>query len=147
MTRKKLPVILEPEEAQKLIKQPNKRYPTGLRNKALLSLMLHCGLRISEVVNLRPGNINLTKGKLRIESGKGNKDRDLAIPEYITDLLDSWRKKRPNSNYFFSTLKAKKLSKRYLQQMVKRYAEKAGIRKRISPHTLSYPNLNKIQTF
>ena len=41
MTRKKLPIILEPEEAQNLLKQPNKRYPTGLRNKAMMSLMLH----------------------------------------------------------------------------------------------------------
>jgi len=104
MTRKKLPAVLEPEEAQNLLKQPNKRYPTGLRNKAMLSLMLHCGLRVSEVVNLRPGNINLTKGKLRVENGKGNKDRDLAIPEYLIDLFDSWRKKRPESNFFFSTL-------------------------------------------
>ena len=126
MTRKKLPVILEPEEAQNLIKQPNKRYPTGLRNKAIISLMLHCGLRVSEVINLRPGSINLTKEKLRVESGKGAKDRDLAIPEYITDLLEGWRKKRPTGNFFFSTLKGKKLSVRYLQQMIKRYAQKAG---------------------
>ena len=138
MPRKQLPVILEPEEAQNLLKQPNKRYPSGLRNKAMMSLMLHCGLRVSEVVNLRPGNINLTKGKLRVESGKGNKDRDLAIPEYLTVLFDSWRKKRPESNFFFSTLKGKKLSIRYLQQMVKRYAQKAGLNKRISPHTLRH---------
>ena len=138
MTGKKLPVVLEPEEAQNLLKQPNKRYPTGLRNKAMLSLMLNCGLRVSEVAGLRPGNINLTKGKLRVENGKGNKDRDLAIPEYLTDLFDSWRKKRPESNFFFSTLKGKKLSIRYLQQMVKRYAQKAGLDKRISPHTLRH---------
>jgi len=56
--------------------------------------MLNCGLRVSEVVNLRPGNINLTKGK--------------------------------------------KLSIKYLQQMVKRYSQKAGINKRISPHTLRH---------
>jgi integrase len=104
----------------------------------MMSLMLHCGLRISEVTGLRPGNINLTKGKLRVENGKGNKDRDLAIPEYLIDLLDSWRKKRPPSDYFFTTLKGKKLSKRYLQQMVKRYAQKAGLNKRISPHTLRH---------
>ncbi|MHB8277896.1 MAG: tyrosine-type recombinase/integrase [Candidatus Humimicrobiaceae bacterium] len=138
MTRKKLPITLEPEEAQNLLKQPSKRYPTGLRNKAIISLMLHCGLRVSEVVNLRPGNINLTKSKLRVESGKGNRDRDLAIPEYLTDLFDSWRKRRPESNFFFSTLKGKKLSTHYLQQMVKRYAGKAGINKRISPHTLRH---------
>ena len=100
MRKNKLPVILEPEEVQNLLKQPNKRYPTGLRNKAIMSLMLHCGLRLSEIVNLKPGNINLTKGKLRVESGKGKKDRDLAILDYITELLDTWRSTRPKRNSY-----------------------------------------------
>ena len=114
-------------------------HSTGLRNKAIMSLMLHCGLRLSEVTNLRPGNINLTKGKLRVVSGKGNKDRDLAIPDYLISLLDSWRKKRPAGDYFFSTLRGKQLSDRYIQQMVRRYALKAGINnKKISPHTLRH---------
>jgi len=138
MRKNKLPVTLEPGEAQNLLKQPSKRYPTGLRNKAIMSLMLHCGLRLSEIVNLKPGNLNLTKGKLRVESGKGKKDRDLAIPDYLNDLLEAWRSIRPKSNYFFSTLKGKKLSDRYIQQMVKRYAQKAGIEKKISPHTLRH---------
>ena len=139
MARKKLPVVLEPGEAQKLLKQPNKRYPTGLRNKAIMSLMLHSGLRLSEITNLRPGSINLTKGKLRVVSGKGNKDRDLAIPEYLVDLLEAWRKIRPKGDYFFSTLEGKKLSDRYIQQMVKRYSQKAGIdNKKISPHVLRH---------
>ncbi|MDZ7837105.1 MAG: tyrosine-type recombinase/integrase [Actinomycetota bacterium] len=73
MAKNKLPVILEPEEAQKLLKQPNRRYPIGLRDKAIISLMLHCGLRLSEVINLKPGSINLTKGKLRIKKGKRRK--------------------------------------------------------------------------
>ena len=151
MKKNKLPVTLEQEEAQNLLKQPSKRYPTGLRNKAIMSLMLHCGLRLSEVVNLKPGNINLTKGKLRVESGKGKKDRDLAIPDYLTDLLDTWRNIRPKSNYFFSTLKGRKLSDRYIQQMVKRYAQKAGIAKRISPprHTYAtqyYKQIKDIET-
>jgi len=138
MPRKKLPVILEPEEVQNLLKQPNKRYPTGLRNKAIMSIMLHCRLRLSEVVNLKSGNLNLTKGKLRVESGKGKKDRDLAIPDYLNDLLDTWRNIRPKGSFFFSTLKGRKLSGRYIQQMVKRYASKAGIEKKISPHTLKH---------
>ncbi len=100
--------------------------------------MLHCGLRLSEITDLKPGSINLTKGKLRVESGKGNKDRDLAIPEYLIDLLNSWRKIRPKGNYFFPTLKGNKLSPRYIQQMVKRYSQKAGIAKNISTHTLRH---------
>jgi len=138
MRKNKLPVTLEPEEVQNLLKKPSKRYPTGLRNKTIMLLMLHCGLRLSEIVNLKPGNLNLTKGKLRIESGKGKKDRDLAIPDYLTDLLDTWRNIRPKSNYFFSTLKGKKLSGRYIQFMVKRYAKKAGIDKDVTPHTLRH---------
>jgi len=136
LRKTKLPVILEPEEAQNLLRQPNKRYSTGLRNKTIMSLMLHCGLRLSETCNLSPGNINLSKGKLRVVSGKGNKDRDLAIPEYLIDLLTAWRKRRPKSTYFFSTLKGNKISGRYIQQMVKRYSAKASINKNITPHTL-----------
>jgi len=138
MRKNKLPVTLEPEEVQNLLRQPSKRYPTGLRNKVIMSLMLHCGLRLSEVINLKPGNINLTKGKLRVESGKGKKDRDLAIPDYLNYLLEAWRNIRPKSNFFFSTLKGRKLSDRYIQQMVKRYSQKAGIEKKISPHTLRH---------
>jgi len=52
--------------------------------------------------------------------------------------LIGWRKKRPKSNYFFPTLKGRKISGRYIQQMVKRYSQKAGIAKNISPHTLRH---------
>ena len=108
--------------------------------------MLNCGLRLSEITNIRPGNINLAKGKLRVESGKGNKDRDLAIPDYLIDLLNAWRKKRPKNNYFFPTLKGKKLLPRYIQQMVKRYSQKASIIKNISPHTLRHIRNPLLQT-
>jgi integrase len=62
--------------------------------------MLHCGPRLFEVISIKPGDINLSKGKLRIKSRKGDKDRDLAIPDYLITLLESWRKIRPKSSYF-----------------------------------------------
>lgn len=148
--RRKLPVILEPEEAQKLISLPNKRYPTGLRNKAILSLMLNMGLRVSETVNLKPGDLNLTSLRLRITNGKGGVDRDLIIPEPIIDLLKEWKKRKPkDSQYFFTTIKnrkdgkfasspGEKVSTRYIQAKIKDYAKKAGIGKDITPHTLRH---------
>jgi len=148
--RKKLPVVLEPEEAQKLLSIPNKRYITGIRNKAILALMLNMGLRVSEVVNLKPGDLNLTKRKLRVVNGKGGVDRDLIIPEYTAELLKEWKKARPKgSRYFFTTIKDKKegpfssskgsqVSARYIQFIVKRYAKKAGIDKAITPHSLRH---------
>lgn len=136
---KKLPVILEPEEAVRITKIPNKRYPTGLRNKTILSLMLNMGFRLNEVVNLRPGDLNLTKGKLKVVNGKGGKDRELGIPENTAHLLEEWRKIKPKDTvYFFTTLKGKKISDRYIQNMVIRYGLRANINKKISPHTLRH---------
>ena len=147
--RKKLPIVLETEEAEKLLSIPNKRYITGIRNKAILALMLNMGLRVSEVVNLRPGDLNLTKRKLRVVNGKGGVDRDLVIPGYTADLLKAWKEARLKGSYFFTTIKDRsegnfasssgsKLSIRYIQFMVKRYAKKAGIDKDITPHTFRH---------
>jgi len=58
--------------------------------------------------------------------------------DYINNLLEVWRNIKPKSNFFFSTLKGKKLSDKYIQQMVKKYATKAVINKRISSHTLRH---------
>jgi len=148
--RKKLPIVLEPDEVGKLLSIPNKRYITGIRNKAILAIMANMGLRVSEVVNLKPGDLNLTKRKLRVVNGKGGVDRDLIIPEYTAEILREWKKSKPkNSRHFFTTIKDKsggqfasskgsQVSVRYIQFMVKRYAKKAGINKDITPHTLRH---------
>jgi len=138
MKNNKLPIILENIEAENLLSIPNKRYLTGLRNKVILSVMINMGLRVSEVANLKPSDVNLNKNKLRVVNGKYYKDRDLIIPNYTLELFEQWKQKKPKSNYIFSTLKGKKLSIRYIQAMVKRYSEKALINKNISPHTLRH---------
>lgn len=148
--RKKLPIILEDREVSRLFKVPNRRYISGLRNKAILYLMLYCGLRVSEVANLKPSDVNLTEYKLNIIGGKGGVDRNLTIPEIIVSLLKEWKDRKPKgTEYFFTTLKeiregkfackpGRKLAVRNIQFMIKRYAERAGIDKRISPHTLRH---------
>jgi len=100
--------------------------------------MLNCGLRVPEVVNLKPSDINLTKGILRVVNGKGEKDRDLAMPEYTQELLKRWKAFRPKGGHYFTTLKSSKLSSRYIRAFVERYSKKTNIRKKISPHTLRH---------
>lgn len=148
--RKKLPVVLEPEEAEKLLSIPNRRYITGKRNKAILALMLNMGLRVSEVVNLKPGHINLAKRKLRVVNGKGGIDRDLIIPMYTAEILKVWKEAKPkNTKYFFTTIKNRKdskfastkgskLSVRCIQFMVNQYSRRADIDKNVTPHTLRH---------
>ena len=136
--RSKLPVVLEIEEAKILLDIPNKRYPTGVRNKAMLSVMLNMGLRVSEVSNLKFRDVSINKRKLRVVNGKNGKDRDLVIPGYTLVLLEKWKVVRSESDYFFTTLDGLKVGTRYIQDMVGRYRERSEIGKNVTPHTLRH---------
>ena len=137
-TRKKLPDILTDEEARRLIDIPNKRYYTGLRNKAMITLMINTGLRVSEVTNLKTNQVDLNSRSLKVVNGKGHKDRNLIIPGKTAELLKQWNKKRLQGDYLFNTKEGKQLQVRYIQAMIKRYSNRAGIDKNIYPHSLRH---------
>ncbi len=148
MTRsKKLPKILTKEEQKKLLDIFNTRYPTQLRNKTMIKLMLDTGIRLSEIVNLKWKNINLINGKIEIIEGKGAKDRILWVNEKTLEELKKWKEvqtketQKRNINkfpkYVFTTLKGKKIIGSNIRNMLYKYSQKAGI-KRISPHTLRH---------
>lgn len=139
----KIPEVLTSEEQAALLRQPNPRYPTGERNHLLLRLMLNTGLRLSEAVNLRWKDIDLNTGKLMVRQGKGAKDRSLWIGDEDLKLLRKWRERQGKDVegppvHVFTTLGGKAVSPRYVQQMVKRLAARAGITKDIHPHTLRH---------
>lgn len=94
--RRKIPVTLTIEEINSLIGQPNKNVPTGLRNKAILSFIIwDSGARVSDVINLRPGNINIVKREATVIYGKGGIDRHLSYSEYTAELLKKYKDQRP----------------------------------------------------
>jgi len=136
--RRKIPVLLNEEEIKKIIAQPNKIYPTGLRNKAILSLIWDSGARVSDITNLKPGNINIGKRDILIKCGKGEVDRNLSFSEGTADLLKKYKEARPKGSYFFCTLEGKKLTRFYLYAMIGRYAKRADIDKKIGLHTLRH---------
>lgn len=136
---KRLPETLTREEVHALLKQPNPRYPTGLRNLCLMRVMLDAGLRASEVLKLTVFDIDWRSGKLKVVQGKGSKDRILWLNEDCLLLVQRWREKRPpNTDLLFPTLAGNVLDDRYLRAMVKRYGKKADITKDIHPHTLRH---------
>jgi len=150
---RKLPAVLNEEERKALLKQANKRYITGQRNRLMMQLMFNLGLRLAEVVNLKWEDIDFLTGVLMIREGKGRKDRTL----YIKDnnwrgdndkqaLLD-WQARQVESlgeipEYVFTTTSkhaaGKMLQPRYIQDVIYRYAARAGIKKHVSPHTLRH---------
>ena len=143
MASQKVPTVLNRSEQAALLDQPNPRYPTGERNQLLLRTMLNTGLRLSEAVHLRWTDIDLNTGRLHVRQGKGAKDRILWLGVEDLDALQSWRQRQAEHvghapEYVFTTLKGDRVQTQYVQSMVNRLARKAGIEKRISPHTLRH---------
>jgi len=139
----RIPEVLTAKEQAALVSQPNPRYPTGERNRMLLRLMLDTGLRLSEATALQWRDLDLTTGKMTVRQGKGSKDRVLWIAEESLTLLRNWRERQAQDvrglcGHVFTTLDGGPVSARYVQQMVKRCAARADIKKSVHPHSLRH---------
>jgi integrase/recombinase XerD len=138
-TKRSIPDPLTSEESTSLLNVPNRRYPTGLRNYVMIRLMLSVGLRCAEVLSLRTQDVDLNSGKLKVNQGKGAKDRILWLDVEMLSLMQQWRERRKiESEWYFTTLKGERLDSRYMRAMMERYKIKAGIVRKCSPHTLRH---------
>lgn len=143
---KRLPVVLDTKEAEAILKLPNTGCPTGLRNRAILEVMYRAGLRLSEALKLTAADIRWDSGLLEIRHAKNDKDRTVPVDSETGAWLRAWLEKRPKgggkgSRRFFCTLKARPLSGRYVEAMVKRLAVKALGEERgkvVTPHVLRH---------
>lgn len=109
-----------------------------LRNKVILALLYSSGLRVSELVTLHTDGVDLRDRTLRIR-GKGEKDRIVLFDGETKELLEGYLTKRgEDSDYLFVNKSGNHLTPRYIQMMIKDYAEAAGIKKRVTPHILRH---------
>jgi site-specific recombinase XerD len=135
----RIPEVLTTDERAALLTQPTPRYATGLRNRCLMLVMVDCGLRAREALQLEARDIDSQSGKLKVRQGKGKKDRVLWLNEAALEWLRRWRERRPvQTAALFTTLAGKPLRDNYLRVMVKRYGQKAGIGKDVHPHMLRH---------
>jgi site-specific recombinase XerD len=135
---KHLPKRLTRDEAAALLEQPNRRVPTGIRDAALLRVYYRCGLRCSEALDLRSRDLHLARSELRVNAGKGDKDRVVWMDPVTVSYLERWRDVRPKSEWFFCTLKGERMSDSHVRHMVARRGAKAGIEIRVHPHQLRH---------
>jgi len=139
VVQKKLPQRLTRDEARLLENQPNARYPTGVRDRALIRVMRCAGLRCAEALDLTVRDVNLGKGEIRVNLGKGGRDRVVWIDGETVEVLDRWKAIRPRSAKFFCTLKGARLHTSAVREMMNRRAVKAGITGiRVHPHMLRH---------
>lgn len=131
---RKIPVVLSEEEVERLLEAA-----PGVKYKAMLSLAYGAGLRISEVVSLRVSDIHSKRQVLRIEHGKGSKDRHAMLSPVLLDLLrDWWRIARPRGWLFPGRDPVNPLSTRQLRRVFQDAATAAEIDKKASPHSLRH---------
>jgi integrase len=139
--KRKLPKTLTRAEVAALMAAPNLRAPTGLRNRVMLELMYRSGIRVGEVCNLRPRDVDVKAGMVRIWDGKGGDGTAYFDPESLADLIDRWKERRrllPRSEYLFCTLKGGQVGVRYMEAMFQRMRARAQIETPCTPHTLRH---------
>ena len=129
---KTLPNILTIDEIRRLINNT-----TNIKHKLIIKLLYGCGLRVSEIVNLRKENINFEEDLIKIVLAKGKKDRFVKIPNSINKNLRDYCS-LSNSKILFSSNRGGKLNIATIQAILKNSAKKAGIKKRVYPHLLRH---------
>lgn len=139
-----LPEVLTVEEIDRIIEAVDMDKAEGQRNRAILETLYSCGLRVSELCNLKMSDLYFTEGFIKVE-GKGSKQRIVpisqrAIKEIRYWLIDrqAWRVKPGYEDYVFLARWGKGISRIMIFHLIKELADKAGITKKISPHTFRH---------
>jgi integrase/recombinase XerD len=127
---RKLPSVLSPEEVKSLIDVTD-----HVKSKLILKMLYSSGLRVSELTNLAPKDLDFVQSIGWVRKGKGSKDRIFKIADVLTKQLQKWIKNNPGK-YVFSEKEA--MTPRNVQLLVKTAAKKANINKIVTPHTLRH---------
>jgi integrase/recombinase XerD len=130
----RLPVVLSPEEVALLL-----AHAPSLKDRAALSVASGCGLRVSEIANLKVADVDSARRLIRVEQGKGRKDRFVMLSPDLLDLLrQGWRVKRSRGWLFPGLQLAQPITTRQLNRACHAAAEDAKLNKRVSMHTLRH---------
>jgi integrase/recombinase XerD len=131
----KLPVVLSRAEVELFF-----RYAGVLKHRAVLMLCYGAGLRIAEAVSVKPTDIDSERMLIRVEDGKGAKDRNVPLsPRLLNTLREYWRQQRPRGPWLFpSTKPHRHISPATIQQVCREAALRSGIQKHVTAHMLRH---------
>ena len=145
---KKLPTVLSVEEIKKIFNQSENtdNELLGLRDRCIIELLYSCGLRVSELCELKINNIQFDSNVIRF-FGKGNKERIIPLTFYAKEWMEKYlyqsrqilsNRKSSEQKYVFLSNNGKRLTRAAIWQSIKKYVNAAGITKTVSPHTFRH---------
>lgn len=142
---KKLPQVLSLDEINNILNSIDLSLPEGQRNRAIIETLYSCGLRVSELINLKLSNVFWEEEYIKVD-GKGNKQRLVPISKtamkeikrYFIDERNSLDIKKGNEDFVFLNRRGAKLSRQMIFIMVNKFAADAGVVKNIGPHTFRH---------
>ena len=143
--KRKLPVFLSVEEIDLMLSHIDRSTPEGERNLAMLETMYSCGLRVSELISLKLSDLHRNDGFISV-IGKGNKQRLIPIGKSALRLIENYlthhrcqiKIKGSNEDMIFLSKRGSSITRQMVFYVIKDLAEKAGIKKHLSPHTFRH---------
>ncbi len=141
---KRLPGVLSLDEVGRLLEMPSPQTPAGVRDRAMLEVLYATGMRVSELVSLDMGDLNVEMGYVRC-LGKGSKERIVPVGRVASGWVEIYlRASRSNlvrsraENALFVNQRGRRMTRQGFWKIIKAYAAKAGIEKDVTPHTLRH---------
>jgi integrase/recombinase XerC len=142
---RKLPHFLSTQEISRLLEAPQGGNPLGCRDRAILETMYSAGLRVSEVVGLNDGDLDISEGIARVR-GKGRRERLAPLGKFAMEALETYRSRRVLSSKASRGLESpvfvnrfgNRLTTRSVGRMLEKYIAQVGLNQRTSPHTLRH---------
>jgi integrase/recombinase XerD len=143
--KKNIPEVLTIPEMETVLSKPDVNEKLGLRDKAILEIMYACGLRVSEVINLKVSNLYFNEEIIRV-FGKGSKERLVPVGrsavswtmKYLAESRSLMVKRRLSENYVFLNNRGTKLSRMGIWKITDRYFKEGGINRDVHPHTFRH---------
>lgn len=130
---KKLPVVLSKEEVVRLISKTE-----NLKHRMAITLLYSAGMRIGELMNLMVYDMDINRRQITIRNGKGRKDRVVVLAHSILPMLNNYLITYSPNTYFIPSSDGGKYSDSSVRSFLKKWAKKAGIKKRVTPHCLRH---------
>ena len=143
------PEVLTPDEVKALIRACSNRAPTGIRNRALITVLYRGGLRLGEALALMPKDVDPDRGTVTVLHGKGDRHRTVGLDPGAMAILLRWVERRrqlgiTGRSRLFCTLEGRPLHGSYVRALLPRLARKAGIEKRAHPHGLRHAHASEL---